>query len=62
MPFRMPATEAAEKVARLIERRRPEAIIPWQMAVVASVLRGMPRALYDRLFEKAPRKPRGLPT
>jgi hypothetical protein len=62
MPFRMPATAAAEKVARLIERRRPEAIIPWQMAVVASVLRGMPRALYDRLFEKAPRKPRGLPT
>lgn len=62
MPFRMSARAAAGKVARLIEKRRPEAIIPWQMAIVARLLRCMPRALYDRLFERAPRKPRGLPT
>lgn len=62
MPFRMAAEDAATKVARLVEKRRPESIIPWQMAVVAGLLRCMPRALYDRLFEKAPRKPRGLPT
>lgn len=61
MPFRMTAETAAAKVARLIEQRRPESIIPWQMAVVANLMRCMPRALYDRLFKKAPRKPRGLP-
>jgi len=62
MPFRMSASAAAAKVARLIEKRRPESIIPWQMAIVAGMLRCMPRVLFDRLFEKAPRKPRGLPT
>lgn len=62
MPFRMTAKAAAEKIARLIEKRRPESAIPWQMAVTANLMRCMPRALYDRLFEKAPRKPRGLPT
>ncbi len=62
MPFRMSAEAAAEKIARLIEKRRPESIIPWQMAIVAGLMRCMPRTLYDRLFEKAPRKPRGLPT
>jgi NAD(P)-dependent dehydrogenase (short-subunit alcohol dehydrogenase family) len=62
MPFRMSVETAAEKVARLIEMRRPESIIPWQMAIVAGFMRCMPRVLYDRLFEKAPRKPRGLPT
>jgi len=62
MPFRMTAAAAAEKIARLIEKRRPESVIPWQMAATANLMRCMPRALYDRLFEKAPRKPRGLPT
>lgn len=62
MPFRMAADDAAAKVARLVEKRSPESIIPWQMAFVAALLRCMPRILYDRLFENAPRKPRGLPT
>jgi len=62
MPFRMSADAAAAKVARLIEKRRPECIIPWQMAIVATIMRCMPRGLYDLLFERAPRKPRGLPT
>jgi short-subunit dehydrogenase len=62
MPFRMTADAAAAKVARLVEKRRPESIIPWQMGIVARFMRCMPRALYDKLFEKAPRKPRGLPT
>lgn len=62
MPFRMSAETAAAKVARRIEKRCPESIIPWPMALVAAAMRCMPRWLYDRLFEKAPRKPRGLPT
>lgn len=62
MPFRMSAQAAAAKVAGLIEKRRPESVIPWQMAIVAGLMHFMPRWLYDRLFANAPRKPRGLPT
>lgn len=62
MPFRMSAETAAAKIARLIEKRRPESTIPWQMNLVAHLMRCLPRALHDRLFEQAPRKPRGLPT
>ncbi len=57
MPFILTADEAAGKIARIIDGRRSYAVIPWQMAIVARVLRLMPNALYDRLFAKAPRKP-----
>jgi NADP-dependent 3-hydroxy acid dehydrogenase YdfG len=53
---------SAAKVARCIERRRAYTVIPWQMAGVARLLKWLPIPLYDLLFEKAPRKPRGLPT
>ena len=62
MPFKLSAEKAAQKIVRLIEKRKPERVIPWQMAIVATLLRCMPRPIYDRLFEKAPRKPRNLPT
>jgi short-subunit dehydrogenase len=62
MPFRMTAEAAARKVARAIESRRRYVVIPWQMGLVASILKHMPGWMYDRLFEKARRKPRGLPT
>jgi hypothetical protein len=62
MPFKLSAENAAQRIARLIEKRCAESVIPWQMAIVAMLLRYMPRAIYDRLFEKAPRKPRNLPT
>ena len=61
MPFRMSAEQAAAKVARAITRRRRHATIPWQMGLVARALRCLPDAWYDRLFARAPRKPRGLP-
>ena len=62
MPFRMTAATAAAKVARCIARRRAYAVIPWQMAWAARVLKWLPIPVYDAVFEKAPRKPRGLPT
>ena len=62
MPFKMSAATAAEKVARCIARRSAHRVIPWQMAVVAQVLKWLPVRVYDAIFEKAPRKPRGLPT
>jgi hypothetical protein len=58
MPFILTADRAASKIARLIERRRSYTVIPWQMAIVARVLRLLPNPLYDRLFARAPRKPR----
>jgi hypothetical protein len=62
MPFRMTAQAAAAKVAHCIARRRAYTVIPWQMAWVARLLKSLPIPVYDALFEKAPRKPRGLPT
>ena len=61
MPFRMSAERAAAKVAQAIARRRRHAVIPWKMALVARALRCLPDAWYDRMFARAPRKPRGLP-
>lgn len=58
MPFRMDADKAAEKIASLIRRGAAHAVIPWQMALVAPVLRVMPNWLYDPLFAGAPRKRR----
>ena len=60
MPFLLPAAEAARRFARAIRRGSSYAVIPWQMGVVAKLLRMLPNALYDRLFAGAPRKPRGL--
>lgn len=62
MPFKMSATFAADKVARAIRRQRRHVTIPWQMTIVAFFLQALPRPIYDLLFEKAPRKPRGLKT
>lgn len=60
MPFLLPAPEAARRFARAIARGSSYAVIPWQMGIVAKILRLLPNALYDRLFAGAPRKPRGL--
>jgi short-subunit dehydrogenase len=61
MPFMLAAPEAARRFVRAIERGTSYVVIPWQMGVVAKVLRLLPNAIYDRLFAKAPRKPRKLP-
>ena len=62
MPFLLSAPEAARRIARVIKLGHRYAIVPWQMACVARVLRILPLGLYDRLFSRAPRKPRNLPT
>ncbi|HEY8070333.1 MAG TPA: SDR family oxidoreductase [Burkholderiales bacterium] len=60
MPFLISADDAARRFARAIAARRRLAVIPWQMAIVASLLRIMPAWLYDRLAARAPRKPRDV--
>jgi NAD(P)-dependent dehydrogenase (short-subunit alcohol dehydrogenase family) len=58
MPFLLPADEAARRIVRAIERGVAHAVIPWQMGLVGMALRALPRPVYDRLFARAPHKPR----
>ncbi|PKO94746.1 MAG: short-chain dehydrogenase [Betaproteobacteria bacterium HGW-Betaproteobacteria-10] len=60
MPFLLSPDAAAPRFAAAIERGVTYTVIPWQMGVVAKLLRSLPNWLYDRLFTSAPRKPRGL--
>lgn len=60
MPFMLSAPEAARRMARAIAAGRSYVVVPWQMAIVAKLLRLLPNALFDRLFANAGRKPRGL--
>jgi short-subunit dehydrogenase len=58
MPFLMDADRFAAKTADAIARKARYATFPWQMRVAGMLLHATPRWLYDRVFEKAPRKPR----
>lgn len=58
MPFLMPAEKFAEKAIATIETGASYRVIPWQMGVVAKLLRLLPNCLYDFLFVNAPRKTR----
>ena len=60
MPFILGADDAAARIARLIGRGVSYAVVPWQMAIVGKLLRALPNALYDPLFARAGRQPRGL--
>jgi short-subunit dehydrogenase len=60
MPFLMDAERFAETAAGAIARKVRFAVIPWPMRIVAMLLGCLPRWLYDRVFEKAPRKPRAV--
>ena len=58
MPFLMPAADFADQAFGAIERACSYRVIPWQMAVVAKLLRLLPNALFDRLLAGRPRKAR----
>lgn len=60
MPFLLSAERAAAAFAAAIARGTSYTVIPWPMGVVAKLLRLLPNWAYDRLFTRAPRKPRGL--
>lgn len=61
MPFLMPVEQAANSMAAAIDRGDRFAVMPWQMGIVARLLRLLPRPLYDALAVRAGRKPRGVP-
>lgn len=58
MPFLMaPDAFARGAVTAMLAKRR-FTVLPWPMRIVAMILHGMPRWLYDALFARAPHKPR----
>jgi short-subunit dehydrogenase len=58
MPFLMRADDFAEKAVKAIEAGASYRVIPWQMGVVAKLLRMLPDWLFDRLLAGRPRKHR----
>lgn len=58
MPFLMTAADFADKAFDAIEAGVGYRVIPWQMGVVAKLLRVLPNRLFDAVFADRPRKRR----
>lgn len=58
MPFIMSAETTACKIAAIIAAGKTYAVIPWQMAIVARLLRILPNWIFDRALGNVGRKPR----
>lgn len=58
MPFLMPVDRFAIAAAQAIGRGTSYKVIPWQMGVVAKLLRLVPDSLYDYFAARRERKPR----
>lgn len=58
MPFLLSPTEFAERAWASIEEGESYRVIPWQMGVVAKLLRLLPNPWFDRLLSGRPRKHR----
>ncbi len=58
MPFLMQPAEFAEKAYQAIVAGVSYRVIPWQMGIVAKVLRVLPNSLFDKIFAGRPRKAR----
>ena len=58
MPFLMPAAAFADRAHAAIVAGTSYRVIPWQMGIVAKLMRALPNALFDRLLAGRPRKQR----
>ncbi|MFZ3289710.1 MAG: SDR family oxidoreductase [Telluria sp.] len=58
MPFLMAPEKFAASAVRAIARGASYQVIPWQMGVLAMLLRALPNPLYDLAFSRAPHKAR----
>jgi short-subunit dehydrogenase len=58
MPFLMPVERFADQAFAAIVAGTTYRVIPWQMGVLAKLLRLLPNALFDRLVAGRPRKHR----
>jgi short-subunit dehydrogenase len=60
MPFLMKPEDFADRAFRAIEVGTSYRVIPWQMGVVAKLLRLLPNALFDQVLAGRPRKHRQI--
>lgn len=58
MPFLMQPEDFAARAARAIAQGASFRVIPWQMGLVAKLMRALPNPLFDRLFAGRGRKQR----
>ncbi|MFY3384594.1 SDR family oxidoreductase [Paracidovorax sp. MALMAid1276] len=58
MPFLMQPADFAERAYRAISAGVSYRVIPWQMGVVAKLLRALPNAVFDKVLAGRPRKRR----
>ena len=58
MPFLMQAGDFADRAYAAIQAGASYRVIPWQMGVVAKLLRLLPNAVFDKLLAGRPRKRR----
>ncbi|MGJ7502464.1 SDR family oxidoreductase [Variovorax sp. ZT5P49] len=58
MPFLMKAEDFADQALRAIEAGTSYRVIPWQMGVVAKIMRMLPNAVLDRAVQGRERKKR----
>lgn len=58
MPFLMDADRFAVLASRALDRGTRYTVIPWQMGIVAKLMRLLPDSVYDHFAVRAPRKPR----
>ena len=58
MPFLMQADDFANRAFEAIQRGVSYRVIPWQMGVVAKLMRLLPNAVFDKLVSGRARKPR----
>jgi short-subunit dehydrogenase len=58
MPFALEAIDFADCAFQAIEAGSSYRVIPWQMGVLAKLLRVLPNAVFDRVLASRPRKKR----
>jgi short-subunit dehydrogenase len=58
MPFLMQPADFAARAYAAIEAGSSYRVIPWQMGVIATLMRALPNALFDKLLAGRPRKHR----
>jgi short-subunit dehydrogenase len=61
MPFLMEPADFARQAVDAILAGVSYRVIPWQMGIVARLLRLLPNRLFDRVFGNRPYKPRRSP-
>lgn len=57
MPFMMPASEAAEKIAKAVAKHQIRIDFPWQMRLIMGFIKLFPDAFVREIFARAPEKP-----